>query len=489
MIAQLCLTPLSGSQRIVIKNTSIEVDQASMTKYSRRSQSTPPTNHNRPRPSLDDDPGSTEKECTLCVQSLSTLKPRGMEDHTTDAGSITPRSLEDDEAVTPPMSEPCTCGAMDESALDAIKSTALLERMDISLANSSNALAPFSVKNTFLSLDVNAIVPSLVRSKSAPGNQGRSINESEMAECLIIGPMEGSATTEEVQYTIANQTSICLHPHEFVPFMNGGLPMFAAGNQPLACSTMDADFHAGWQTAMQRSMYGFMPSDLPNNSWFGGPLDPPPSQYGQPFDSQQARLLSNGSQPHWANNALAFEETEAHRIHAVQSASLVVLPHAYRSQTVMRFACESSGVCCIRWTVDAKKLRGHDRGAVSPLFELSDASLGASLPFKMVISPKVSGVGKGGSSFRMANGQGMIQLKCEAPRDDLASSPLTFWLSVGGGRGSEAFQVPRGPVQHNFAESGMRGLPKDLEIWDFNGLVDTTSQTFVVCLAVLSPWH
>jgi len=484
MSAQLCLSPLSGSQRIVIKNTSIEVDQAPMTQCRRRSQSTPPTNHNRPRPSLDDDPGSIEKESTLCAQSWSAIKAQGMEDHTTDAGSITPRSLEDDEAVAPSMSESDTCGpmgAMDESALDAIRSTALLERMDISLTNSSNTLAPFSVKNTFLCLDVNAIVPSLVRSKSAPVNEGRSVNESDMAECLTIGAMEGRATTEAVQCTIAHQTSIGLHLHEFVPFMYGEMPTFAAGNQPFGCSAMDADFHA--------IAYGSMPSYLPNNSWFDGLLDLPPSQYGQYVDSQQPHLLSNGSQPQWANVAPTFEETETHRIHEVQLASLVVLPHAFKPQTVMRFACESSGVCCIRWTVDAKKLRGHDRVAVSPSFELSDSSLGASLPFKMIITPKMSGVGKGGGSFRMANGQGMIQLKCEAPRDDLASSPLTFWLSVGGGRGSEAFQVPRGPVQHNFAQSGMRGLPKDLDIWDFNGLLDTTSQTFVVCLTVLRPWH
>jgi len=181
-------------------------------------------------------------------------------------------------------------------------------------------------------------------------------------------------------------------------------------------------------------------------------------------------------------------DAEAHLVQALQSASLVAVPHTFHAQTVMRFKCPNTGMCCLRWTIDAKKLRGNDRNAVSPLFELSNAVLGLTLGFKMLIYAKVSNAGTSGASFRVADGQGLIQLKCEAARHDIASIPMTFWLSAGRGRGAGAQQMPRGPVQHDFAQSGVCGLAKDHEIWDFNGSVDKKSETLVVFLSVPPLW-
>merc|ERR1719456_1648769 len=113
---------------------------------------------------------------------------------------------------------------------------------------------------------------------------------------------------------------------------------------------------------------------------------------------------------------------------------MVEAPHAFQPQTVTHCRCPGRDVSCIRWTL--RKLQGSDRNAVSKRFELSHASLQGPVNFKLQINAKESSAGKGGASFRAANGQGTIQLKCEAPQDFVASVPLTFWLLAGGGRGS-----------------------------------------------------
>jgi len=134
-----------------------------------------------------------------------------------------------------------------------------------------------------------------------------------------------------------------------------------------------------------------------------------------------------------------------------------------------------------RWTVDAKKMSSSDTSAVSPPFELPSASPGAPLRFKMVLEPEV-----GCGSFKRARGRGRIGLKCLAPPCDRPITMMTVRFSAGKGRGEEALQSSRFLVEHNFAQTA---LAKDPEIWDFTGLFDETSPTFLVCLTVLSPWH
>jgi len=167
-------------------------------------------------------------------------------------------------------------------------------------------------------------------------------------------------------------------------------------------------------------------------------------------------------------------------IQETAAASFISHPHTFQPHKIVRVEGTSRDECCIRWTADAKKVRGGDTTAVSPQFLL----LG--LPFKIVITPLV-----GSGSFTKAKGQGRMELKCLAAPQGRSIPMMTFRFSAGGGRGAEAVQSSRKIVKHNFAQTG---LAKDPEIWDFNGLFDKTSQTFVVCLNVLShnvlsQWH
>lgn len=169
-----------------------------------------------------------------------------------------------------------------------------------------------------------------------------------------------------------------------------------------------------------------------------------------------------------------------------------VLEHSsqrFQPQSLSQLKDRRTGSSFVYWTVDAKKLRSNDRLTVSPLFKLCDGHTNAPpLPFKMTVTPKVVSDGKGGASFRKAKGKASIQLKCEAPREDMESYPIRFYLSAFSGRQEDPRTLPeRGPVTCNFAQSGICGLPKDCEIWDFPEAVDQASQTFVICLEVLAP--
>lgn len=143
----------------------------------------------------------------------------------------------------------------------------------------------------------------------------------------------------------------------------------------------------------------------------------------------------------------------------------------------------------VYWTVDGRKLRSNDRLTVSPLFKLTNGC-GAPLPFKMTINPIVMSEAKGGASFRKAGGRATVTLKCEAPCDEHTCYPISFKLSAGSGHaGQQGFEAARGPFTSNFARSGVCGLPKECEVWDFLPLVDQESQTFVVCLEVFGASH
>lgn len=161
----------------------------------------------------------------------------------------------------------------------------------------------------------------------------------------------------------------------------------------------------------------------------------------------------------------------------------------FQPQSLSHFRHRITGAVSIFWTVDGRKLRSNDRLTVSPLFKLSDGLLNAPLlPFKMIISPKIASDCQGGASFRKAKGRAIIQLKCEAPREEQESNPISFFLSAGSGCiGNPRLHPARGPVTCNFSQSGVCGLPKDSEAWDFLDVVDEKSQTFVVCLQVVPP--
>jgi len=153
---------------------------------------------------------------------------------------------------------------------------------------------------------------------------------------------------------------------------------------------------------------------------------------------------------------------------------------AAQPQTLTGAFCVNTGCFRALWWVDARKLRGNDKQAVSPHFEMS---LGDSLPsaaFKMMIYPKIMNDQKGGASFKKAKGRGLVQIKCEAELSE-AIATFSFQISIGVG---ENKQASRGPKIHNFSASAVCGLEKDEEEWDFQTVVDPESMTFVVCLEI-----
>eukprot|EP00445_Apocalathium_hangoei_P036110 CAMPEP_0203939324 /NCGR_PEP_ID=MMETSP0359-20131031/76141_1 /ASSEMBLY_ACC=CAM_ASM_000338 /TAXON_ID=268821 /ORGANISM="Scrippsiella Hangoei, Strain SHTV-5" /LENGTH=474 /DNA_ID=CAMNT_0050869631 /DNA_START=53 /DNA_END=1477 /DNA_ORIENTATION=- len=135
---------------------------------------------------------------------------------------------------------------------------------------------------------------------------------------------------------------------------------------------------------------------------------------------------------------------------------------------------EADGIYRVRWTVDARKLKGNDKTVVSPSFEIPSKASGT---FKMMINPTPTKM-KGGATFRNSSGRGSVQLKC----DTASESRLAIRFTIGD-RGYE--EQPRGPLEHNFALNGVCGLPKDMAEWDFTAVVDEVSKTFVVCLELL----
>jgi len=131
----------------------------------------------------------------------------------------------------------------------------------------------------------------------------------------------------------------------------------------------------------------------------------------------------------------------------------------------------------IFWTVDARKLKGGDRVAVSPRFELHGAY------FRIMMLPKVTSHGKGGSSFRKSKGKGLLQLKCESSMQDGDLARIKFNLVVGSSKTNLA--DARGPVLHNYSKSGVAGLGQDEEVWDFEKWVDPHAGTFVIGIEFL----
>jgi hypothetical protein len=149
-------------------------------------------------------------------------------------------------------------------------------------------------------------------------------------------------------------------------------------------------------------------------------------------------------------------------------------------QTLVHSQDASTGVRYVIWTVDAKKLRGSDKVAVSPPFEVE----GALGQFKMMLCPKAISDRKGGSSFKKAKGKGFVQIKCEAELGSNMDNNLLLNVSVGNGRPDAYWQSPlKDPVQHNFEDCGVCCLPtRPEDEWNFLRAVDEPSGTFAVRL-------
>eukprot|EP00933_Yihiella_yeosuensis_P044516 TRINITY_DN3974_c0_g2_i1.p1 TRINITY_DN3974_c0_g2~~TRINITY_DN3974_c0_g2_i1.p1 ORF type:complete len:478 (+),score=93.28 TRINITY_DN3974_c0_g2_i1:97-1434(+) len=155
-----------------------------------------------------------------------------------------------------------------------------------------------------------------------------------------------------------------------------------------------------------------------------------------------------------------------------------------RAQVLQRSFSIASSIHRIRWTVDARKLKSTDREAVSPQFELT---FGAPVMFKMIMKPKAVSNERGGSCFKRSRGKGTVELRSINldSTSELAVKPVvTFRIGVGSSTIKP--EKIRGPVRHDFSEKPISGLPDGQAIWDFGRCVDEATQTFVVCLEVLS---
>eukprot|EP00425_Heterocapsa_triquetra_P030168 CAMPEP_0195099108 /NCGR_PEP_ID=MMETSP0448-20130528/58079_1 /TAXON_ID=66468 /ORGANISM="Heterocapsa triquestra, Strain CCMP 448" /LENGTH=361 /DNA_ID=CAMNT_0040133937 /DNA_START=70 /DNA_END=1155 /DNA_ORIENTATION=- len=139
---------------------------------------------------------------------------------------------------------------------------------------------------------------------------------------------------------------------------------------------------------------------------------------------------------------------------------------------------EHNDAMVVRWAVDAKRLRGSDKGLVSPPFELPFST---PAPFKVMLSPK------GGMSFGKAAGKGSIVLKCGIAMENSVDSTRLVKFSLISGKSMDGtLNCARGPIRHNFAENGVCNLPKSQQEWDFGKAVNDSSQSVIVCIEILS---
>lgn len=142
----------------------------------------------------------------------------------------------------------------------------------------------------------------------------------------------------------------------------------------------------------------------------------------------------------------------------------------------------ASGCTHVHWAVDARKLEGQDKQAVSQVFQVTLPGQGPT-PFKLVLYPKATNDGKHGAGFKKAKGKGRVVLKCEAQLPE-SFADITFRVGVGrAGKGSETLQPFRGPVSENFFEHSCHGLAKSDEDWDFTASIEE-SRIFMVTLEI-----
>jgi len=123
------------------------------------------------------------------------------------------------------------------------------------------------------------------------------------------------------------------------------------------------------------------------------------------------------------------------------------------------------------WTVQATNsiLFGGTNRIVSPWLETCFPAA----PFKLTIHALAQIGGK--RSFRDAEGQGTVEVKC----DTVLSHPVSFLLSL---CGDLATEKSLGPFTHDFGNSSVWRMPDELPAWD---LRQVAKETFSVCLEIL----
>lgn len=136
----------------------------------------------------------------------------------------------------------------------------------------------------------------------------------------------------------------------------------------------------------------------------------------------------------------------------------------------------------VKWRVDGRRLKG-ERHVVSPSFKLP-SNQGHEHDFIIKIHARKESSRTSEMSFKDAKGCGAINLMLQNQCQDSESFCVGYRLSVGSGRpGSNDHCPTRESVRHDFSTSSVAKLDKD-DIWNFRDIVDTQSQTFLVCLVV-----
>jgi hypothetical protein len=127
------------------------------------------------------------------------------------------------------------------------------------------------------------------------------------------------------------------------------------------------------------------------------------------------------------------------------------------------------GYARIRWTVDARKLKGSNKQFVSPPLNVDLGMRSGPAVFKVMLTAS------GGSTFKQTEGFGCVQVKCFSELDDDACTNVRVSI------GSEGLtQFPRGPLTHCFSSNPVFTLPKELAEWNFSSAEEQQSKTMVV---------
>jgi len=251
---------------------------------------------------------------------------------------------------------------------------------------------------------------------------------------------------------------------------------------PAAGPVLEPDQQFGLGTAILHSTGGSLPSQmLPQTYSDRTPLMPPSQvQCPDPFTgSAWFSGSSCGTPMSCAQQAPAATLPHGAVSIAVSSMPSSQMPLHPQPQTLSCNYQTDLGVFEVQWFVDARKLRGNDKQAVSPPFELPLGLHGAARAvFKLMIYAKSTTDRKGGACFKKARGRGTIQLKCQGDVLE-ASGDASFRIAIGSGVRA---QPPRGPIAHNFASNAVRGLEEEEEEWDFATVIDDESLTFLVKL-------
>jgi len=144
-------------------------------------------------------------------------------------------------------------------------------------------------------------------------------------------------------------------------------------------------------------------------------------------------------------------------------------PACMRRPQALELNHDSNGFLVVCWRVEARKLRGSDKQAVSPLFELPLGPSGQSMQLRIMIYPKAS-ASKNPCNFRSSQGKGYIQVKYES--DTVGKLPsVKVEMSVGSGNHAQAHRS----IHHDFSSNAICGLPRSDDIWDFNSSMELES--------------